>query len=323
MTVGGELHRLMESGDYWGCLARGKAMLEQEPLADVDRARVLQVLCRCHLALGQHEGAVAAGRLAADLAERHQQADLAGNALVLLARAQVSMRRYPEALATLERFRQGLPEYTAALCLEGAAMQLTGEVLARLGRPEGAVDWYSRAHHWFHRYGDEESAGDSLLALIDLALSAGDLGEAARRLAEAEARGDSTPTFAVRLLLARARYLQAKGEEQPSVDAAYQAFLRAEHCSPLQVEAQLHLSRMAEVMGRPVDGLSFALAARISAIDGRLYALEFEASAWLIHLIRRHGPEPVAELAEDLGRQGLDLYQYLDPEAVERLARGE
>lgn len=99
--------------------------------------------------------------------------------------------------------------------------------------------------------------------------------------------------------------------------------LLAEPCSALQVEAQLHLSRMAEAMRRPVDALSFALAARVSAIDGRLYPVEFAASAWLMHLIRRHGADPVAELATDMDRQGVDLYQYLDPVAVERLTRGE
>lgn len=323
MSVGGELHRLLESGDYWGCLARGRALLEEQPLLDAERSSVLHALSRCHLALGQYGGAAAAGERAVVLAERHQLADLAGNALLDLAKALAGLRRYPEALAALDRFREALPEYTATLCLEGMALKLTGEILLMAGQPEEAVDWLARAYHWFHRFGDEQTAGDCLLTMVDGHLAANDLEAAALRLAEAESRGESDPVFTGRRLLVRARYLQAKGQDQPSVDEAFRALVLAEHCSELQVEAQLHLSRMAERMRRPVDALSFALAARVSAIDGRLYSLEFKASAWLMSLIRQHGIQPMAELAADMEGQGVDIYQYLDPVAVERLARGE
>lgn len=323
LTVGGELHRLLDSGDYWGCLAEGRILLEQEKLSEAERARVLSLLCRCHLALGQLQGAVAAGELAARLADRNRLWDVAGSARLDLANALTALRRYQEALDSLDRYRQGLPEYTAARCQEGAALQQAGLVLARMGRPEESVGWYARAHHWFHRYGDERSAADCLLGMVDACLAAGDLPGAAIRLAEAEARGTDEPDFTGQLLLARARYLQLKGEHQASVDEAFKALVLAQPCSRLQVEAQLHLSRMAEVMGRPVEALCFAFAARVSAIDGRLYTSEFEASALLVRLIRAHGPTPVAELSTDLDRQGVDIYQYIHPAEVERLARGE
>lgn len=337
MSVGGELHRLLESGDYWSCLAQGRDLLEHESLTDGERARVLSVLCRCHLALGQLLGAEASGRRAASLAGRLGLRDLEGSALLDLAAALAGLRRHAEALDALARFREGLSEYTASQCLEGAALLQTGEVMAGMGRAAEAVEWCQRARHWFSRFGDERSAGECLLSMIEASLKAGEESadrepaESARWRAEAErwlaetdrhlaAQLDDTQ-FTGRLLLARARYLGLAGRQQDSVDEGFRALTLAEEGSRLQVKAQLFLSRMAERMNRPVDGLNFAFAARVSAIDVRLYALEFQASSVLIRLIRRHGLEPLSELAKDLANQGVDLYQYIDLAEAERLAR--
>lgn len=336
MSVGGELHRILESGDYWTCLAQGRDLLEHEPLSDAERARVLSVLCRCHLALGQLLGAAASGRRAASLARRLGLRDLEGAALIDEATALTRLHRHEEALTALKRFRQGLPEYTASQVLEGKSLQQTAEALVGERRTAEAIDWFERARHWFGRFGDEASAGDCLLGIVEACLAAASdddgaergrwRAEAARWLGEVEQAGyvrPDEPDFAGRYLLARARLYRVAGEYQASVDEAFRALLLAEELSPLQVAAQLHLSRMAEAMGRPVEALSFAFAARVSAIDGRLYAREFEAASLLGRLIRRYGLEPLDELAGELERQGVSLCQYLDPAEVERMARWE
>lgn len=327
MSVGGELHRLLESGDYLACLAQGRALLAaQESLPAPERARVLSVLSRCQLALGDLRGTVASATEAALTAREQRLPDLEGAALLDLATALIELRRHEEALAALDRFRQGLPAYTASQCLEGAALQRTALVMDRTGKPAEAADWYQRALHWFRRFGDEESAGDCLLGSLEAHLAAANREEAGRCLAEVErhARAHLDHTaFTGQLALARARYLRLAGQPQASVDEAFRALVLAEPLSPLQVEAQLHLSRMAEAMDRPVDALNFAFAARVSAIDARLYPLEFAASALLMRLLRRHGAEPLAELSAEMERQGVDLYQYLDAAEAERLVRNE
>lgn len=335
MSVGGELHRLLGSGDYWSCLEQGRDLLERDSLAEAERARVLSVLCRCHLALGQLLGAEASGRRAASLARRLRLRDLEGAVLLDLAAALTGLRRHSEALDALDRFRGGLSEYTASQCLEGVALQQTAEALTGIGRTDEAVEWYQRARHWFSRYGDERSALDCLLGSIEACLAAADStadrrpadiarwqAEAERWLAEADRHVDDD-ALTGRFRLARARLLRLAGHDQASVDEAFRALLLAPQLSPLQVRAQLHLSRMGEAMDRPVDALSFAFAARVSAIDGRLYGMEFEAASLLLELIRQHGMEPLEELAGELAQQGVYLYQYLDRVEAERLARGE
>lgn len=323
MSVGGELHRLLESGDYHACLAQGRSLLACELLSEADRVRVLLTLCRCHLALGDLMGAVAPGEEAVTLARSLGLRDLEGAALLDLATALAGLRRLPQALTALERFRQGLPEYTASQCLEGAALRQTAEVMARMGRPADAVDWYQHAGHWFRRFGDEQTAGECLLGIIDTALDAGDLAATERWLAEADRHPLGDPASTGRLILARARFYQLVGQPQASADEAFRALLVAENPSRLQVQAHLHLSRVAEAMDRPVEALGFAFAARVSAIDARLYPLEFEAVALLVRLIHRYGMTSVHELGVELERQGVDLYQYLERAELERLARGE
>ncbi|MFZ5816880.1 MAG: hypothetical protein ACOY93_16560 [Bacillota bacterium] len=245
MVDGRELQRLLEAGRHWECLGRGRTLLEEPSLSEGERVRVLLVLCRCHLALGQAQAAVLASRKAAALA--------------------------------------------------------------------------GRLH-------DQEAAGESLLAVLDACLMVQDLAGAEAWLAEAERHAATRLVdggFAAALLLARARLLGLGGRHQASVDEAFRALMAARPLSPLQVQAQLHLGRMGELMDRPVEAFSFALAARVSAMDGLHGALESEATALMVRLLRRYGIGPVVELAWELERQGVDLYQYMDLETMERLARGE
>lgn len=326
MSVEGVLHHLFEAGEYWRCLETGRRLLERHHLPPGDRSRVLTLLCRAHLELGQHHGALAAGEVALRLAQALELRDLEGALLVDLATALTALRRHEEALIALERFRQGLPSYTASQCLEGAALRQGAVALIRLCRYQEARESFQRAMHWFQRYGDEESAGECLLGMVDALLAAGDADGARTALREGAEHVATRPEdhrFTGRLQLARARLHRLTGRDQASVDEAFRALTLADHLSPLQVEAQLHLSQMAEVMGRPVDALSFAFAARVSAVDGRLYGLEFEASERLVRLLREHGAEPLEELALALAEQGVDLYQYIDFAAVQRLTGRE
>lgn len=314
-----ELSRLFEAGDYTACIARGQALLTQRPLVARNRVRVLAILCRCHLALGNLVPAAALGEEAVDLAAKLQLGELAAESLLDLAVAQIGLRRNEQALALLERLGQALPAHPALGYLQGEAMQRTGEALAQLGRTDEAVDWYERARQWFLQQGDDVGASESHLALIEVCLAAGDREAAERWIADIDEERFDQPVQMGRLLLARARLLEQAGRPDASADEAFRALMAMEELSPVQVEAQLHLSRMAALSGRAVEALSFAVAGRVSAIDGRYYALEFNASLLLIRLIERFGLAAVEELAAEMAGQGVDLYQYLSPEAVRRV----
>jgi len=312
----GDLHRLFDAGEYADCLQRGQTMLEQEDLSLHERARLHALLCRCRVEAGDLLGAVTDGEAAIDLAGQLGLPDLRGSALVDLAIALIGLRRYAEALDRLDQFQAGLSASTSARCLEGLALRLQGEALLAAGRPSDAAPRFAQARRWFDRFGDQASVGVCLLGELEAALDMADAPTAAAIIREGEAHYRAVPDdqpFLGRLLLLWARYHELGGKQQEAVNAAFQALELAEPLTPLQVEAQLHLSRLADQMNRPTDALSFAFAARVTAIDGRLYILEMRATGLFLRLLHRHGEAPLRELVRDLAREGIDLYQYVDP----------
>lgn len=315
-----ELSRLFEAGEYTACIARGQAMLRQRPMAPHNRVRVLELLCRCHLAVGSLLPAVPLGEEAVELATRLHLGDLAAESLLALATVQIGLRRYGQALELLERLQRELPDHPAVEHVQGEAMQRTGEALAKLGQLGEAIDWYDRARQWFQQQGDDLGASESHLALIEACLAGGDREAAERWITNLDEESLEHPVQLGRLLMARAKLLELTGRPDASADEAFRALTVMEALHPVQVEAQLHLSRMAAVAHRAVEALSFAVAARVSAIDGRYYTLEFTASLHLVRLIHLFGAEAVDELAAEMAGQGVDLYQYLDPEDVRRAA---
>lgn len=136
------------------------------------------------------------------------------------------------------------------------------------------------------------------------------------RTAEPASRGQSGR---LRLVLARLHW--SAGRTKAAVAEAYQALEEADALSPLQIRAQILLSQMAEATGRQVEALAFSLAARISAGEGGLHRLEHQAGLLMADQVRRSGWTTLAELADELAVQGIDLYDYLDPSEVLPLAR--
>ncbi|MEW8977660.1 MAG: hypothetical protein AB2385_04570 [Symbiobacterium sp.] len=107
---------------------------------------------------------------------------------------------------------------------------------------------------------------------------------------------------------------------QQAVSAAFRALEEAEPLSGAQVRAQLCLSHLAAAAGRRVEALAFALAARTTAREAALPELERSATALLAACVDAGGWNALSELAGALREQGVDVYDYLDPAEVLRLA---
>lgn len=126
------------------------------------------------------------------------------------------------------------------------------------------------------------------------------------------ATGSVRQICSARLRLVSAGMLRAAGRPQQAVDEAFRALQEAEPLSPLQVRAQLFLSRVAGATGRLVEALAFALAARVTAAACGMGWLERRASDLLALQLRAGGWTAVSELASALAAQGVDVYEYLD-----------
>ncbi len=320
-----KLTHLVWAGEYSRCLRQASALLAQrKEHSPAQIARIYTAICRSKLELRDPFGAVRAGEAAVAAAEEAGCPDVLGSALVDLAVALSAVRRYDDALEAFQRYLEGLPTYTAARCREGQALQHMAATQHRAGRPAEAILTYERARDWFLHYGDERSAAEVGRSLVRIDLEQGDP-EAAEPLLRAgdrhvEAHPDDR-TFLADHLLDRALYHQVTGNSERAAQEAFHSLAIAEGDLLRQCRAQLLLSQIALARGRPHEALSFSLAARVSAIDGRAYDLEFEASELLFRLLREHGMGLLRQVEADFCRQGVDIYHYLSERAVNRALR--
>lgn len=317
MSVG-HLVRLLETGQYQHCLKEALALLETDSGDDRDQARICGAICRCRLELGNSREAEVIGLQALSLAEATGDADLVAPILIDVGTARMRLRRYALALEAWERYERLLPKLTAAQCQEGWVCRQKAEALQRLGQVDRALEAYVAAGRWFERFGDKASTRACRRAMIDIHLDRGDLKRVRRLLAEGDRRmADADGTFRTDHLLDWASYLLASG--RPTM-AAGRAFAVLEQSTALdqQGRAQMILCQAALQQQKPVEAFAFALAARVSAIEGSHYSLEFDAAEVIFRLLRLHGTELLDEVAADFERQGVNIYDYLSELAVRR-----
>ncbi|MDB4895809.1 MAG: hypothetical protein JWN15_2071 [Firmicutes bacterium] len=318
------LARLLESGEYRRCLDEASALLQQGGQSAEAVTRIQAAICRSSLELSDYFAAVDAGRAAVAMAAEAGSPDLLGPALLDLATAHSQIRQYSEAVAVFEQFLEGLATYTAARCLEGTALQRLAETLASAGDPAEALARLCEARIWFERYGDAASAMECARAAMHVHLEQGELAEALPYLqagARYAAARHGDREFRTNHLLDRALLYLATGQPEAAGAAAFAALEAAEGNLMAQSRAQLMLAHSALAQNKPHEAFSFALAARISAIDGRAYDIEFDASDILFRLLRERGERLLREVEADFYQQGVDIHHYLSRRVVARMTR--
>lgn len=310
------LTHLVETDRHRECLQEAAALLAGGDYDPAAAARIYACICRSALALAEYEAAIEAGEKAEQLAREAGAGDLLGAVLVDLGTAHEELRQFEPALQAFGRYRAGLETYTAARCLEGTALQRMARVCAASDCPRAALELYRSAQSWFERFGDAASARACSQTLVQLHLQLGEVHEARAVLGSLCPSPGAEPGAWCDYLLDWAACHLAVRLPAKASQAAFAALELAENDLPRQARAQLLLSRSALAEQRGVEAFSFALAARISAIDGRLYATEFEATQLTIDLLRTHGRPLLLEAEGELARQGVNLYDYLPREAL-------
>lgn len=317
-----ELTRLLDSGDYRRCLEEAALLLADGGHGTEAQARIYSAICRSKLELADHFGAVAAGELALRLAEEAQLDDLRGFLLPDLGLALSEVRRQAEAVAVLRRYLSELGLYTGARCREGAALQRLGGALYRAGETDTAISRYWQAHSWFERFGDAASAIDCTRSILRIYLDQGQPELAIALLQAGDDYARSHPLdrdFLTAHLLDRSLFHLVVGKHDVSTLEAFQALEAAEDRLVAQARAHLLLAQNALAQDKPRDALSFALAARVASIDGKLYDLEFEASDILFRLLQAKGARLVRHLESDYYEQKVDIYRYISEKVVRRM----
>lgn len=314
-----QLSEMLSKQEYHRCVDVAHLLLSVGGHNSYEVAQIHLVLCRSYLALSDYTRAIEAGRSALDAAESTGDSGLIAGALAELGVAQAGGRRFTEAQESFDHYW----EMGADPASQGRVLYTIAGIHRRLGEFSAAAAGYTRAMEWHVQANDEQTAQQCRHEAISAYLEAGQTDAVLPLLAGGDVyvqgHPEDTPT-AVTHCLDWAAFLYLEGEYQKSIQVAFGA-LEVTGDLTRQARAHLLLSQGAQALDKPVDALSFAMAARIAAIDAQRYDLEFEAADILFRLLRLHGADLLQELDREFLNQGVDLYQYISEDWYHRLRR--
>lgn len=321
------LNRLMEEGDYKKCLRLAEQLLLKGGWSLSEMAGINLVICRCRLGIQDPYGAIAAGMLAVKLAKDIGEFDLLGRALLNLGTAYVGIRQHDQALQQFYTYLDYRQEYHEALRLEGAIWRHIGVTHQRKLESQKAVEALTRARQWYAEREVDYSTFACSHDLINTYLQmhetdpvhtlepVKDLLAHQKEIAHRNQR--ETYYKGTYLLDLAATYL-AEGRAARAMVSANQAMEihRGDRLHSFHCEMILHRCEMER--GNPRQALGHALAARVYAVGGRFYELEFLASQAMADVIKQQAPEDVRQIDEEYLAMGVDLSQYLSPFVLRR-----
>lgn len=323
----GYLTQLMEDGEFDKCLRLAEQMLLRGGMTLAEMAQVNFVICRCRVGLKDSYGAINSGLLAVKLARDAQEWDIVGRALLNVGTAYLATRQYPLALQHLYAFLENLHLYTTAHRFEGAIWRTIGVAHQRNLESAQAIDALEKAIKWFKKHDADHSAFSCTHDLVHTYLY---LNESKQKL----------PLDPVPRLLDQEKQFVHKYPEDPSYQGIYQydraayylrlkRYGRAMVCAMKaldaakgdhQLSSQSHmiLYECFRDLGDAKQAMGYALAARVEAIQGRHYDLEFLAATAMTELIRRTGTEAIRELDVEYQAMGVDISKYVPATILRR-----
>jgi tetratricopeptide (TPR) repeat protein len=321
------LFRLMEDGEFEKCLQLAEQQLLRGGMTLIEMATLNMVICRCRLGVQDPYGAINSGLLAIKLARDTGEWDTLGRSLLNVGTAYMGTRQYDLALQHLYSYFENAHLYATAHRFEGAVWRSIGVAHQRKLETHQAITALNRGRQWFTRQGVDQSAFSCLHDLVHTYLQQHEvkpgtsLEPVAALLREERilvAKHPAESYFRGHYLYDQAEYyLHAKRHGRALV-CAMKAMEARKGDHPLNFHAYMVISKCYRQMGEAKQALGHALAARVEALKGRHYELEFVAAQTMVELIRQQGAEMVRELDQEYQAIGVDLGQYLSPALLGR-----
>lgn len=321
------LVQLMEDGEYEKCLRQAEQQILRGGWTIAQLAQINMVICRCRVGQQDPYGAIPSGMLAAKLAKDVADWDTLGRTLLSLGTAYVAVRQYDKALHSFYSFFEHSVKYSTARRLEGAIWKHIGVAHQRKLESDKALDALNRARLWFAKHEVDYSSFMVTSDMINTYLQMHDmdplssLEPVADLLKAQKAIVKRYPTDthykATHLLDLASNYLH-QGRLGRSMVCAMKVTETRRDDFWLTFHSHMVLHRCTKLVGDNKQALGYALAARVAALHGRHYELEFIASQAMAEVIRQQGEGVVRELDAEYQALGIDLGQYFSPSLLRR-----
>lgn len=322
------LKELVESGQTDKALGVGRDLLLRSNFSAAELAHINRLVACARFKGGDTIGAVPPATLAMKLATDLGLWDLHGTLCVELGQYYLNLRDPERARHFLSEYLMHQAKYHEALRLEPRIWANLGVTWAMEENHRQAVAAFRRAKAGFL---EREEWRQALLLWPHLFSSAriaspDDLASLFRDMRRFAKQWKDKPDVVATYLLELGRNAFKKGRLWRAVTLG----LRARELSSSQVglrfQVHMFLAEAARQLGYLQDALGYALTARVIALQGQCYDLEFEAVELMHQLVQSGGRDLVVSLDRDYLAQGIDISRYvsrsfLSPRRTQRAER--
>lgn len=321
------LVKLMEAGEYQKCLRHSEQQLLRGGMTIAELATLNMVICRCRIGNNDSYGAINSGLLAAKLARDIGDWDTLGRSLLNVGTAYMGTRQHDLALHQLYSYFEHLHKYVVARRFEGAVWKSIGIAHQRKQESDQAIIALERARQWFLKQEVEHSAFTCTHDLINTYLQrhrvkpkatlepVNDLLKAEKALV---AKFPKETYYRGIYLNDKANFYLRSGRLHRAIVCAMQAMELRKGDHQLAFHSHMILYECSRLMGDAKQALGYALAARVAALQGKHYELEYIAAQAMVDIIKEQGTKVVQELDAEYRAMGIDLSQYVTPAMLGR-----
>lgn len=295
------------------------ANLNPEDLAWINFA-----ICRVRCLQNEPYAAIPPGELAKKLAKDRGLWDLLARIFVSLNFAYLQARQYDRVLSGGYEYLQYITYYSVGRNREGHIWMQIGGAYEYTGDYAGARKAFERARRVLELSGDAYWADECRRRLIEVSYHL-DPDHVPSLIEQGESYVADHPNDNLKQALQlydRAKWALYKQEYHESTLWAQGALdATRQHKAPMVEGVQfgifMVLSHVSRALGDAKSALSYALSARMVAITGKFFALEFEAANHIHDLLSCGATEAVQTLDREYLEAGLDMTYWLGDVAVQ------
>lgn len=320
-TVVDFLETLIEQAQYKECLSAAEHLLLSGQSSLADLAELNMAVARSRMWLRDYFGAVPAAQLAYKIAADQKYVHLMAKASWVLAAAYYYTRQYDSLISLGYEYYERVPASWQSPVNDAKVSNLIGLAYYYTQNYREGLRAFVRATASYRQAKDNESVLRNTIWSVRCAQAMGDHSQSRSTLAKAMrlARGIPTDVWVHQeILVLRSEDAFRSGRPERGAYLALRALaLHVEQSKLAKFRALMLLHKYHFDRGELKDALGYALAGRVTALESRLFHLEYEAAEAMVATVRAASNDDLSELDQEYLSTGVDITRYL-PDSVLR-----
>lgn len=315
------LNDMINQGRYQECLSAAEQMLLSGCGSLPELAELNLCVARSRMWLRDYFGAVPAAQLAFKIAKDQVIIPSLIRAIQVLGTVYYYTRQYDNVVNTVYQYYELVPVASQSPAHEGTICNLVGLSQYYKQAPLDAAKAFGRAAACFRQVKDNEAVLRNVIWVVRCSHAVGDYKEARVALRQAMRLSASLPKdnwVHQAIFVQRSENAFQMGRAERGAYLALRALAAdVNSYKEPKFRALMLLHGYYQKRSEYKDALGYALAARVTALDARLFHLEYEAAEAMVQTMQAIRADDVSALDQEYLSTGVDMSRYL-PDSVLR-----